>query len=126
MEVYPREEAKMHVFSINTDCPHLDEQVSKYMVCCLKNSDANWIEYRELLKSFNIVKTPRLNDGLVLDLSRCLRLSPHGHDLSHGREVLRFQMPSVVSHLMDIHIYAHALCRVVYQHQVCYDTPEWH
>ncbi|KAF8497841.1 hypothetical protein F5888DRAFT_1803299 [Russula emetica] len=28
MEVYPREEVKTHAFSINTDCPHLDGQVS--------------------------------------------------------------------------------------------------
>ena len=127
MEVYPREEAKMHVFSINTDCPHLDEQVSMYMVCCLKNSKMpTGSSVVNSFKSFNIVKTPRLNDGLVLDLSRCLRPRPRGHGLLVASEVSQFQTPSVVSHLMDIHIYAHALCRVVYQHRVCYNTPEWH
>ena len=35
--------------------------------------DVDRTEWREPFKSFSNVKAPRLNDGLVVDLSRCLR-----------------------------------------------------
>jgi hypothetical protein len=122
IEVYPHEEAKTHAFSVITDCRHLDGQVSfvaqvfnvfgqvffevehvtlEHKVHGLPSEElkeVDCIEWCELLKSFSNVKTPRLNDGLVVDLSRCLspqikRYSPIAWTVSHTAALLPFLTP---------------------------------
>jgi hypothetical protein len=98
MEVYPRGEADMYAFSITVDCGHLDWQVSS--VAQISNSlsqlfsavehltlehevrglspgehnEVNRTEWCKLLRSFRSVKTLRIDDGLVEELSQCLEL----------------------------------------------------
>ena len=97
VEVYPREGAKMYALQMNVHCWHLDWQVSS--VAQIFNSlgqifspvehltlehrlhswsseehdEVDRTEWRKLLRSFRNVKTLRVDDGLVKELSRSLR-----------------------------------------------------
>jgi hypothetical protein len=88
----------MYALSIKVDCWHLDWQVSSAAqisnalsssVLCggaphsqhevhgqssEEHNDVDRIEWRNLFRSFSNVKTLRVEDGLVEELSRCLRL----------------------------------------------------
>ncbi|KAN0111868.1 hypothetical protein V8E52_008074 [Russula decolorans] len=92
-------------FSINVNCWHLDWQVSS--VAQISNAlsqmfsaverltlvhrvhsrsseehdEVDRTEWRKLLRSFSNVKTLRIDDGLVRELSRCLRLEDGEHPL---------------------------------------------
>jgi hypothetical protein len=107
VEVYPPE-AKTFAFSINVDCWHLDWQVSSvaqifnalsqvfsavehlalehkvHRRSSEEHNKAGRTEWRKLLGSFSNVKTLRVDDGLVRELSRCLQLE----DLEHPLELL--------------------------------------
>jgi hypothetical protein len=95
MKVYPHVGATMYAFSIVVYCQHLDRQVSS--VAQISNSssqvfsavedvtlvhsrssegrnEADGTEWREFLRSFSNVKTLNVDDGLVKEVSRCLRL----------------------------------------------------
>jgi hypothetical protein len=99
VEVCPAEDVKMKTaFTINVDCWHLDWQVSsiaqiynslshlfsgvehltlEYEVHRFSSEEHNEVdctEWRKLLRSFRNVKTLRIGDGLVEQLSRCLEL----------------------------------------------------
>ena len=99
VEVYPPEtNMSMTPFSIYVDGWHLDWQVSSvtqifntighifstvehltltHKVHSRSSEEHNEVdrtEWRKLLRSFNNVKTLRIDDGLVKELSRCLRL----------------------------------------------------
>ena len=104
VEFYPRE-AKTNTLSIYVYCCHFDWQVSS--VAQISNSlsqifstvehlilenkehsqsseehnQVDRIEWRRLLTSFGTVKTLRVEDGLVKELSRCLRLDDEEHSL---------------------------------------------
>jgi hypothetical protein len=92
-------------FSINVDCWHLDWQVSSvaqifnalsqifsavehltlehdvHSRSSEEHNEVDRTEWRKLLRSFNNVKTLRIDDGLVRELSRCLRLEDGEHPL---------------------------------------------
>jgi hypothetical protein len=97
VKVYPHEEAKTYALSIDVDCWHLDSQVS--FAAQISNSlsptfsvenltlghrihsqsskeynETDPTEWRKLLRSFGNVKTLRIAEGLVEELSRCLEL----------------------------------------------------
>ena len=98
VEFYSREEPKTNILSICVYCWHLGSQVSS--VAQISNSlrqifstvehliledkvhrqsseehnEVDRSEWRKLLRSFSNVKTLRVQDGLVKELSRCLRL----------------------------------------------------
>ena len=98
VEVYPHEEAKMHALSIIVDCLHLDWQVSSaaqifsslsplfsavehltlvhevHSQSSEEHNEADRTKWRQLLGSFKNVKTLRISEGLVEELSRCLEL----------------------------------------------------
>ena len=98
VEVYPHEEAEMRAFSITVECFHLDWQVSSvaqiFNSLCLAfsevehltlehevhrrssegHNEADPTEWRKLLSSFRNVKTLRIAEGLVEELSCCLQL----------------------------------------------------
>jgi hypothetical protein len=95
MEVYPHGEAKMYALSITVDCWHLDWQVSsvaqisaslsplfsamehltlEHEVRGGERDEVDRVEWCRLLGSFRNVKTLRIDDGLVEELSRCLEL----------------------------------------------------
>ena len=98
VEVYPHEEAKIHAFYIEVDCGHLDWQVSSvaqifnalgqnssavehltfehrvHSRSFEEHNDVDRTEWRKLLRSFSNVKTLNVNDKLVGEFSRCLRL----------------------------------------------------
>ena len=105
VEFYPREEAKMKTFSIYVYCCHFDLQVSSVAqisnsLCQIfsttvehlildhkehnqsseEHNEVDRIEWRRLLTSFSTVKTLRVEDGLVKELSRCL-LDDEEHSL---------------------------------------------
>ena len=85
-------------FGVTVDCGHLDWQVSSLAQICNdlspvlstvehltlrhevhgqsseEQSDGDRVEWRKLLRSFSNVKTLRVEEGLVDELSRCLRL----------------------------------------------------
>jgi hypothetical protein len=91
-------EANMSAFRVWVDCWHLDWQVSSVAQICNalsqvfsvvehltlehevhgqsseEHNHVDRIEWRKLLRSFSNVKTFRVEDGLVEQLSRCLRL----------------------------------------------------
>jgi hypothetical protein len=61
---------------------------TKYIVSHLKeHNEVDRIEWQKLLSSFNNVKALRIRDGLVEELSRCLRLEdgevPSSNRLTH-------------------------------------------
>jgi hypothetical protein len=92
-------------FSINVDCWHLDWQVSSvaqifnalsqifsavehltlvhdvHSQSSEEHNEVDRTEWRKLLRSFSNVKTLRIEDGLVRELSRCLRLEDGEHPL---------------------------------------------
>jgi hypothetical protein len=91
-------EADTYAFGVRVDCWHLDWQVSSVAQICNalsqvfsavehltlrhevhsqsseEHNDVDRIEWRNLLRSFSNVKTLRVEDGLVEELSRCLQL----------------------------------------------------
>jgi hypothetical protein len=91
-------EAGMYAFLVTVDCWHLDWQVSSaaqisnalsqvlsavelltlrhevHGQSSEEHNDVDRIEWRNLLRSFSNVKTLRVKDGLVEELSHCLRL----------------------------------------------------
>jgi hypothetical protein len=95
----------LDAFSITVKCWHLDWQVSfvaqisnalsqifsavEHLTLAHKvhsrsfeeHNDVERTEWRKLLKSFSNVKTLRIDDGLVGELSRCLRLDDGEHPL---------------------------------------------
>jgi hypothetical protein len=107
VEVYPSppDEVKKYAFSIYVDSWHLDWQVfsmaqifnsasqifSAVEHLTLEYEEHSWssrehdevdrTEWRNLLRSFSKVKTLRVQDGLVKELSRCLRLDNEGPPL---------------------------------------------
>ena len=98
VRVYPREEAEMHGFGTAVLCWHLDWQVSsqaqiinslsqvfsavehltlehrEHSQSSEEHNEVDRTEWRRLLRPFSNVKTLRIENGLVDDLSRCLRL----------------------------------------------------
>ena len=96
--VYPREEAEMPGLGMNVFCWHLDWQVSsmaqiinslsqvfsvvehltlehdEHRQSSEEHNEVDRTEWRRLFRPFNNVKTLRIDDGLVDDLSRCLQL----------------------------------------------------
>jgi hypothetical protein len=96
--VYPREVGGTYAFSMNVECWHLDWQVSSaaqifnalsqllstvehltfehrvHNRSSEEHNEVNRTEWRKLLRSFGNVKTLHVNNGLVGELSRCLRL----------------------------------------------------
>ena len=92
-------------FSIRIDCWHLDWQVSSvaqifnalsqiftvverltlrhkdHSQSSEEHNEVELTEWRKLLKSFGNVKTLDIDDGLVMELSRCLRLDDGEHAL---------------------------------------------
>ena len=98
VRVYPRKEAEMPVFGINVLCWHLDWQVSsmaqiinslsqafhavehltlkheEHFQSSEEHDEVSRTEWRRLLRSLNNVKTLRIENGLVDDLSRFLQL----------------------------------------------------
>ena len=91
-------EADTFAFGVRVDCWHLDWQVSSVVQICNalsqalstvehltleheahnqsseEHNDVDQVEWRNLLRSFTKVKTLRVEDRLVEELSRCLRL----------------------------------------------------
>jgi hypothetical protein len=91
-------EADTHVFGVAVDCWHFDWQISSvaqisntlgqvfsavenltfgledHSQSSEEHNDVDRIEWRNLLRSFSNVKILRIEDGLVDELSRCLRL----------------------------------------------------
>ena len=98
-------EANTHAFSIEGDFCHLDWQVSSlaqisnslsqvfsvvehltleheiHSRSSEEHNDVDRIEWRNLLRSFSNVKTLRVKDGLVEELSHCLELEDGEHPL---------------------------------------------
>ena len=98
MQVYPSETKMLAILSIAVGCWHLDWQVSfvaqiyvglsqmfttvehlalahrKHSQSSEEHNEVDRTEWRKLLNSFSNVKTLRIDDGLVRDLSRCLGL----------------------------------------------------
>jgi hypothetical protein len=96
VEVYPHEEAEMYALSIGVFSRHLDWQVSSaaqifnslsplfsavehltlehkvHSRSSEEHNEADRAEWRQLLNSFRNVKTLRIAEGLVEELSRCL------------------------------------------------------
>jgi hypothetical protein len=96
--VYPHEEAEMYALFISVVCWHLDWQVSSasqifnslsplfsavehlslqhkvHSHSSEDHNEADRTEWRQLLGSFRNVKTLRIDEGLVEELSRCLEL----------------------------------------------------
>ena len=103
VEFYFREEAKTNTLTIYVYCSHLDWQVSsvaqlfnslsqmfsavEYLTLEQKvhsqpsdeHNEVNRTVWRRLLTSFGNVKTLRVDDGLVKELSRCLRQDGEEH-----------------------------------------------
>ena len=98
VEVYPHEEAEMYALSVAVDCWHLDWQVSSaaqivnslspvlsavehltfehevHSQSSEEHDEADRTKWRQLLGSFRNVKTLRIAQGLVEEMSRCLEL----------------------------------------------------
>jgi hypothetical protein len=98
MDVYSHEEAEMYALSITIDCWHLDWQVSSaaqiykslsplfsavehltlehevHSQSSEEHNEADRTEWHELLGSFRNVKTLRIDEGLVEEISRCFEL----------------------------------------------------
>jgi hypothetical protein len=106
VEVNPPEtHTPLTAFSINVDCWHLDWQVSSvaqifnalsqmfsavehltlshnvHSRSTEEHNEVDRTEWRKLLRSFTNVKTLRIEDGLVGELSRCLPLEDGEHPL---------------------------------------------
>jgi hypothetical protein len=106
VEVNPPEtHMPLTAFSINVDCWHLDWQVSSvaqifnalsqmfsavehltlwskvHSQSSEEHNEVDRSEWRKLLRSFSNVKTLRIEDGLVRELSRCLPLEDGEHPL---------------------------------------------
>ena len=98
VRVYPREEAETHDFGITVFCRQLDRQVSsmaqifnslsqvssavehltlvhyEHDLSSEEHNEVDRTEWRRFLRPFSNVKTLRIDDGLVEELSRCLQL----------------------------------------------------
>jgi hypothetical protein len=101
----PETSMPLDAFSMNVDCWHLDWQVSsvaqifnaltqifsavEHLTLAHKvhsrsseeHNEVDRAEWRKLLRSFSNVKTLLIKDGLVGELSRCLRLEDGEHPL---------------------------------------------
>ena len=117
VEVYPCGESETYALSINVDFCHLDWQVTSmaqisdslsqlfsavehlafehkmHSQSSEEHDEVDLTEWRKLLRSFGNVKTLRIDDGLVEQLSRCLRLDdrelplellPELHELTYS------------------------------------------
>ena len=97
VKVYPHDEAEIYAISTVVRCRHLDWQVSSvaqifrslsqvfltvehltfehevHSRSSEEHDEVDRTEWRTLLRSFNNVKTLRVDNGLVKELSRCLR-----------------------------------------------------
>jgi len=95
--VYPNAEAGVYSFTVDVYCEHIDWQVSsvaqifnvlgplfsdvvditldykEHTLSSESHNQVDWAQWRELLRSFRNVKTLRVHNGLVRDLSRCLQ-----------------------------------------------------
>ena len=102
VRVYPHEEADTYALIIIVDCCHLDWQVSStaqifnalspvlsaverltfehevHSQSSKEHNEVDTTEWRKLLSSFRNVKTLRIDEGLVEELSRCLELDDGG------------------------------------------------
>ena len=98
MRLYPREKSQMYALSIDICCCHLDWQVSSmaqvfdslsqlfspvehlsiehrvHSRSTEEHNEVDLTEWHKLLRSLSNVKTFRIINGLVEELSRCLRL----------------------------------------------------
>ena len=98
VHVYPHEEAEMYALSVGVICWHLDWQVSSvaqifnslspvfsavehltfelevHSQSSAEHDEADRTKWRQLLGSFRNVKTLRIAEGLVEEMSRCLEL----------------------------------------------------
>ena len=98
VEIYPPEEAEMYSLSVDVFCWHLDWQVSSvaqifnslsqifstvehltlehraHSRSSEEHNEIDRTEWHKLLRSFSNLKTLRVDDGLVKELSRSLRL----------------------------------------------------
>jgi hypothetical protein len=98
VEVYPHEEVEMYALSIAIGCCHLDWQVSSaaqifdslsplfsavehltlehevHSQSSEEHNEADRTKWRQLLGSFRNMKTLRIDEGLIEELSRCLEL----------------------------------------------------
>ena len=116
MEVNPPE-TETGVFSVNVHCWHLDWQVSSvaqifnalsqifstvehltfthkfHSQSTEEHNEVDWAEWRKLLRSFSNVKTLRVDDGLVRELSRCLRLEDGEYPLELLPELQELTYP---------------------------------
>jgi hypothetical protein len=116
VEVNPPE-AKTFAFSINVDCWHLDWQVSSvaqifnalsqmfspvehltlvhevHSQSSEEHNEVDRTEWSKLLRSFSNVKTLQIDDGLVRELSSCLRLDDGEHPLELLPELHEFTYP---------------------------------
>jgi hypothetical protein len=105
-------------FSINVDCWHLDWQVSSvaqifnalsqifsvvehltlvhglHTRSSEEHNEIDRTEWRKLLRSFSNVKTLCIEDGLVMELSRCLRLDDGEHPLELLPELQELTYPA--------------------------------
>ena len=101
----PETNMQIDAFSMNVNCWHLDWQVSSvaqifdalsqifsavehlavaqqvHSRSSGEHNEVDRTEWRKLLRSFSNVKTLRIDDGLVRELSRCLRLEDGEHPL---------------------------------------------
>jgi hypothetical protein len=114
----PETNIPLGAFSINVDCWHLDWQVFSvaqifntlsqifsavehltlaYEIHNQSSGEHNEVdrtEWRKLLRSFSNVKTLDIKDGLVGELSRCLRLEDGEHPLELLPELQDFTYPA--------------------------------
>jgi hypothetical protein len=110
----PETNMPMDAFSINVDCCHLDWQVSSVakifntlspIFSAVENlalahgvhsrsseehNEVDRTEWRKLLRSFTNVKSLRIDDGLVRELSRCLPSEDGEHPLELLPELQEF------------------------------------
>jgi hypothetical protein len=113
----PETNMPMSTFSINVDCWHLDWQVSsvaqifnalgqifstvehltlEHEIQSRSSQEHNEVdraEWRKLLRSFNNVKTLRINEGLVGELSCCLRFEDGEYTLEMLPELQELTYP---------------------------------
>jgi hypothetical protein len=118
VQVNPPETNKPEdAFSINVDCWHLDRQVSSvaqifnalsqifsevehltlahdvHSQSSEEHNEVERTEWRKLLRSFSNVKTLQIEDRLVMELSRCLRLEDGEHPLELLPELQELTYP---------------------------------
>jgi hypothetical protein len=112
VEVYPHEEAEMSALHIEVDCWHLDWQVScmaqifnslsptfsavehlalehdTHFWSSKEHNEVDHMEFCKLLRPFSNVKTLIIDEGLVEEFCRCLRLDAPLELLSELQELI--------------------------------------